>query len=246
MKTSAVLTTTAMIATLSASGIAAEYQKDTFKTKGGKEVVITAIKHASLRIQYDGLEIQVDPVADYQPATDYSKFPKADIILVTHEHFDHFDRDAIEALKKDGTQVIANPSVQKMLGFGTAMANGESRTIGKALALDAVPAYNTMAGRTQFHPKGRDNGYVLTLDGLRIYIAGDTEDIPEMASLKDVDVAFLPCNQPYTMTPQQVAKAAKTIKPKVLFPYHYSATPIKRVAELLADTSIDVRIRNYQ
>jgi L-ascorbate metabolism protein UlaG (beta-lactamase superfamily) len=246
MKTSAVLTTTAMIATLSTSGLAAEYQTDTFKAKGGKEVVITAIKHASLRIQYDGLEIQVDPVANFAPATDYSKFPKADVILVTHEHFDHFDRDAIAALKKDGTQVIANPSVQKKLGFGTAMANGESRAIGKTLALDAVPAYNTTPGRTQFHPKGRDNGYVLTMDGLRIYIAGDTEDIPEMASVKDIDVAFLPCNQPYTMTPEQVAKAAKTIKPKVLFPYHYSETPIKRVAELLADTSIDVRIRNYQ
>ena len=235
-----------MTTTLATESLAAGYQTDTFKTEGGKEVVITAIKHASLRIQYDGLEIQVDPVVKFAPATDYAKFPKADVILVTHEHFDHFDRDAIEALKKDGTQVIANPSVQKMLGFGTAMANGESRTIGKAITLDAVPAYNMTAGRTQFHPKGRDNGYVLTLDGLRIYIAGDTEDIPEMAKLKDIDVAFLPCNQPYTMTPQQVAKAAKTIKPKVLFPYHYSETPIKRVSELLSDTSIDVRIRNYQ
>ena len=233
-----------MASTIAAT--AAEYQTDTFKTKGGKEVVITAIKHASLRIQYDGLEIQIDPVAEYAPATDYSKFPKADIILVTHEHFDHFDRDAIEALKKDGTQVIANLSVQKMLGFGMALANGESHVLAKGISLDAVPAYNTTPGHTQFHPKGRDNGYVLTMDGLRIYIAGDTEDIPEMANLKDIDVAFLPCNQPYTMTPQQVAKAAKTIKPKVLFPYHYSATPVKRVAELLADTSIDVRIRNYQ
>ena len=233
-----------MASTIAAT--AAEYQTDTFKTKGGKEVVITAIKHASLRIQYDGLEIQVDPVANYQPETDYSKFPKADIILVTHEHFDHFDRDAIKALKKDGTQVIANPSVQKMLGSGMVLANGESHVLAKGIALDAVPAYNTTPGHTQFHPKGRDNGYVLTMDGLRIYIAGDTEDIPEMANLKDIDVAFLPCNQPYTMTPQQVAKAAKTIKPKVLFPYHYSATPVKRVAELLAGTSIDVRIRNYQ
>ena len=236
-----------MTTTIAASGLAAEFQTDSFKTKGGKDVVITAIKHASLRIQFDGLEIQVDPVGkDCKPATDYTAFPKADIILVTHEHFDHFDRDAIAALKKDSTQVIANPAVQKMLGFGTAMANGESRPIGKVLALDAVPAYNTTAGRTQFHPKGRDNGYVLTLDGLRIYIAGDTEDIPEMAKLKDIDVAFLPCNQPYTMTPEQVAKAAKIIKPKVLFPYHYSETPIKRVVELLADTAIDVRIRNYR
>ena len=229
-----------------ASTAMAGLQSDTFKTASGKSVTITAIKHASLQIQYDGLEIQVDPVAKYPPATDYAKFPKADVILVTHEHFDHFDRDAIAALKKGGTQVIANPSVQKMLGFGTVMANGESRVIGKTITLDAVPAYNTTAGRTQFHPKGRDNGYVLTLDGLRIYTAGDTEDIPEMAKLKDIDVAFLPCNQPYTMTPEQVAKAAKTIKPKVLFPYHYSETPIKRVSELLSNTSIDVRIRNYR
>jgi len=243
MKTPTILAASVLMTT---GCVAGNYQTDTFKTKGGKEVVITAIKHASLRIQYDGLEIQVDPVAEYAPATDYSKFPKADVILVTHEHFDHFDRDTIAALRKDGTQIIANPVVQKMLGFGTALANDESHALAKGIALDAVPAYNTTPGHTQFHPKGRDNGYVLTIDGLRIYIAGDTEDIPEMAKLKDIDVAFLPCNQPYTMTPEQVAKAARTIKPKVLFPYHYSQTPVKRVAELLADTSIDVRIRNYQ
>ena len=109
-----------MASTIAAT--AAEYQTDTFKTKSGKEVVITAIKHASLRIQYDGLEIQVDPVVKFAPETDYAKFPKADIILVTHEHFDHFDRDAIAALEKDVTQVVANPSVQKMLGHGTATA----------------------------------------------------------------------------------------------------------------------------
>ena len=233
-----------MASTLAA--IAAEYQTDTFKTKEGKAVTITAIKHASLRIQYDGLEIQVDPVAKYAPETDYAKFPKADVILVTHEHFDHFDRDAIAALKKDGTQVIANPAVHRMLGSGTALTNGEQHVIAKGIKLYAVPAYNTTSGRTQFHPKGRDNGYVLTMDGLRIYVAGDTEDIPEMSALKDIDVAFLPCNQPYTMTPEQVAKAARTIRPKVLFPYHYSQTPIKNVVELLAGSGIDVRIRNCQ
>ena len=243
MKTPTILAASVLMTT---GCVAGNYQTDTFKTKGGKEVVITAIKHASLRIQYDGLEILVDPVAEYAPATDYSKFPKADVILVTHEHFDHFDRDTIAALRKDGTQIIANPAVQKMLGFGTALANGESHAPAKGLSLDAVPAYNTTPGRTQFHPKGRHNGYVLTIDGLRIYIAGDTEDIPEMTKLKDIDIAFLPCNQPYTMTPEQVAKAARTIKPKVLFPYHYSQTPVKRVAELLVDTSIDVRIRSYQ
>ena len=239
----AVFAATAAFAT---AGDALDFQTDTFKTKEGKAVTITAIKHASLRIQYDGLEIQVDPVAKYAPETNYEKFPKADIILVTHEHFDHFDRDTIATLKKDGTEIVANPAVQKMLGFGVAMTNGESRVLAKGIKMDAVPAYNTTPGHTQFHPKGRDNGYVLTIDGLRIYIAGDTEDIPEMASLKDIDVAFLPCNQPYTMTPEQVVKAARTIKPKVLFPYHYSQTPIKQVADLLTGSGIDVRIRNYQ
>lgn len=236
----------AATAAFATTGCAMGFQTDTFKTKESKDVVITAIKHASLRIQYDGLEIQVDPVAKYAPETDYSKFPKADVILVTHEHFDHFDRGTIAALKQDGTQVFANPAVQKMLGSGTALANGEQRTLAKGISIAAVPAYNTTPGHTQFHPKGRDNGYVLTMGGLSIYIAGDTEDIPEMANLKDIDVAFLPCNQPYTMTPEQVAKAARTIKPKVLFPYHYSQTPIKQVADILAGSGIDVRIRNYQ
>ena len=241
MKNTLTMTTLAVTTAITTTALAAQFQTDTFRTKGGKDVVITAIKHASLRIQYDGLEIQVDPVAKYAPETDYAKFPKADVILVTHEHFDHFD-----ALKKDGTQVVANPSVRKMLDFGIALTNGESRAISKTVALDAVPAYNTTPGRERFHPKGRDNGYVLTIDGLRIYIAGDTEDIPEMASLKDIDVAFLPCNQPYTMTPEQLSKAARAIKPKVLFPYHYSSTPAKNIVERLAGSGIDVRIRNYQ
>ena len=222
------------------------FQTDSFKTKSGKTVTITAIKHSSLRIQFDGLEIQVDPVVKYEPETDYSAFPKADVILITHEHFDHFDSAAIKALKKKDTQIFANPAAQKKLGSGTALKNGESRELAKGVQLEAVPAYNTSPGHTKFHPKGRDNGYVLTLDGFRIYIAGDTEVIPEMEALKNIDVAFLPCNQPYTMTPEQVAQAAKTINPKVLFPYHYAETPIKRVVELLKGTPIDVRIRNYQ
>lgn len=236
----------AMTISLTSGCFAAGFQTDTFKTKSGKTVTITAIKHASLRIEYDGLEIQVDPVVKYAPETDYSAFPKADVILITHEHFDHCDPAAISALKKAGTQVFANPAVQKKLGLGVALENGDSQVLAKGIQLDAVPAYNTSPGHTKFHPQGRDNGYVLTLDGLRIYIAGDTEVIPEMAELKNIDVAFLPCNQPYTMTPEQVAKAARIINPKVLFPYHYSETPVQRVAELLKGTLIDVRIRNYQ
>ena len=246
MKPLTLIAAIAMTISLTTGCFAAGFQTDTFKTKSGKTVTITAIKHASLRIEYDGLEIQVDPVEGLAPETDYSAFPKADVILITHEHFDHCDPEAISALKKAGTQVFVNPAVKKKLGLGVALENGDSRVIAKGIQLDAVPAYNTSPGHTKFHPQGRDNGYVLTLDGLRIYIAGDTEVIPEMVELKNIDVAFLPCNQPYTMTPEQVAKAARIINPKVLFPYHYSETPVQRVAELLTDTSIDVRIRNYQ
>lgn len=249
MKTSSMFAAvTAILSTLSPNSPADEFQKDVFLTPGGKNVVITAIKHASFRIQYGGMEIQVDPVGKgCAPATDYSAFPKADVILVTHEHFDHFDREAICALEKEETLVVANPVVRDMLGFGTALRNGERSEVAAGVSVAAVPAYNMTPGRTKFHPKGRDNGYVLTLDGFRIYIAGDTEDIPEMAELAGtVDVAFLPCNQPYTMTPTQLARAARTIRPKVLFPYHYSDTPIGEVTELLKDTGIDVRIRNFR
>ena len=226
---------------------AASSQTDSFEAPNGKTVTFTCIKHATLRIQYDGLEIQIDPVGKgLKPQTDYAQFPKADIVLVTHEHFDHFDRDAIAVLRKESTAVYANPAVQGMLGYGTALRNGESAKVREDVSIEAVPAYNTTPGHEKFHPKGRDNGYVLTLGGFRVYIAGDTEDIPEMAALKDIDVAFLPCNQPYTMTPKQAAAAAKTIKPKTLFPYHYSETPVQKVADLLNGTGIDVRIRNYQ
>ncbi len=220
--------------------------QDTFKTRTGKKVVITAIKHASIRITYHGTEFEIDPVGEMDPKTDYSKFPKADYILITHEHFDHLDKAAIASLEKKGTVMIANKNSVDMLGKGKVMNNWDSLTLAKGISLKAVPAYNITPGHTQFHPQGRDNGYILTLDGLRIYIAGDTEDINEMKDIHDIDIAFLPCNQPYTMTPEQVAKVARIIKPKVLFPYHYSSTKIEQVSQLLRGTHIDVRIRNYQ
>lgn len=219
---------------------------DTFKTPGGKEVVITAIKHASMRISFDGKEIQVDPVTMMGQKTDYGLMPKADYILVTHEHGDHLDKVAVAQLEKAGTVIVTNANSAKILGKGRVMHNGDTLTLANGIQLQAVPAYNITPGHTQFHPKGRDNGFILTLDGLRIYIAGDTEDIEEMKEIKDVDIAFLPTNQPYTMTPEQTARVARIIRPKVLFPYHYSDTPIERVMELLKGEDIDVRIRNYQ
>ena len=194
------------IACLMALGCQAQQQTDEFTTKSGKKVRFTCIKHASIQINYNGLEIQIDPVGKgMKPETDYSQFPKADIILVTHEHHDHFDSDAIAQLRTASTKIYLNPAVHKMFGSGKALKNGDKVKIANDITIEAVPAYNTTPGREQFHPKGRDNGYILTLDGMRIYIAGDTEDIPEMANIKDISIAFLPCNQPYTMTIEQAA-----------------------------------------
>ena len=221
------------------------YETESFATQSGEKVIISLIKHGTLAINYKDLWIHVDPVGGYGKPTDYaSEFPKADVILVTHEHGDHLDADAIKALTKEGTQLLLNAKSQQQLGFGITLNNGESFKLPYNIRLDAVPAYNTTPDHTKFHPKGNGNGYVLTIDGLRIYIAGDTEDIPEMADLKDIDIAFLPVNQPYTMTVEQCVKAAKTIKPKVLFPYHFSQTDLSGLKGQLP--GVDVRIRNMQ
>lgn len=221
------------------------YDVERFTSDGGTPVEITLIKHASLEIRYKGLSIQVDPVAQMGQPTDYAtEFSKADVILVTHEHFDHCDKDAIATLRKEGTRLITNARCAEMLGWGEVLANGDSTTLPGGILLDAVPAYNTTEGHQQFHPKGRDNGFVLTLDGLRIYIAGDTEDIPEMKDIQDLDIAFLPVNQPYTMTPEQCISAAKVLAPKVLIPYHFSQTDLSAIPNALPD--IDVRLRRMQ
>ena len=222
------------------------YEVDVFKTKSGKTLKFYALVHASIRIEYDGREIEIDPVTKLGNKTiDYTAMPKADYIFVTHEHGDHFDKEALKQLTGDKTQLITNKRCAEMLGYGEIMVNGQSSTFND-ITVEAVPAYNISEGRTQFHPKGRDNGYILTIDGLRIYIAGDTEDIPEMQDIKDIDIAFLPCNQPYTMTTEQLVKAAKTVKPKVLFPYHYGQTDVKGIPAQLKDYGIDVRIRHYE
>jgi len=228
-------------------GRALAQASDSFQTPGGKTVTIHHIKHASIHFEYDGMHIYADPVGTtIEPKTDVSLLPKANIILVTHEHADHYDPMALPQMYLPATALYANPSVVSKAHRGVALNNGDSIVFRQDIKIYAVPAYNTTEGREKFHPKGRDNGYILQLDGLRIYIAGDTEDIPEMANVKDIDVAFLPCNQPYTMTIDQLVNAANTIKPKVLFPYHYSDTPINQVRMRLAGSGIDVRIRAYK
>lgn len=221
---------------------AARYEVETFQTKSGKPLAITLIKHGSLEIYYDGLSIQVDPVSGMGKPTDYAaEFPKADFILVTHEHGDHYDPTALDALQGENTLLITNARCAEMRGAGIVMANGDSRELRQDIRLDAVPAYNYSEGRTMFHPQGRDNGFILTIDGFRIYIAGDTEDIPEMAEIKDIDVAFLPVNQPYTMTVDQCVNAARVILPKVLIPYHFSQTDLSGLPDRLPGMTVLLR-----
>ena len=233
------------------------YEVDEFTTASGKTIKFHALMHACIRIQYDGKEIQIDPVSKLGNRTiNYAEMPKADYIFVTHEHADHYDANALKTLIADRTQLVMNKRCADMYGSGRVMVrsalgtlrsakNGDKLQLGD-ITVEAVAAYNSTPGREQFHPKGRDNGYILTIDGLRIYIAGDTEDIPEMSAIKDIDIAFLPCNQPYTMTPEQLIRAAKVIKPRVLFPYHYGQTDLSTVPAALKGTGIDVRIRHYE
>lgn len=227
---------------------AQDYKVETFKTKSGKDVNITLIKHATLAIDFQGYEIHVDAVPNY--GTDYSKFPKGDLILVTHEHGDHFNPETIELISKPNNLLFMNQRCFDRMNKGMVLRNGDMRNISKDISLKVVPAYNTTPDHLQFHPKGVGNGYVLNIDGLKIYIAGDTEDIPEMANQKDeeIDVAFIPVNQPYTMTVEQAIRAAWMIQPKVLIPYHFSKTDVAPIKQRLeADLSgIEVRLRDMQ
>ena len=208
---------------------ASAYEVDSFTTKSGKTVKFHALVHSSIRIEYDGKEIMIDPVTKLgDKVIDYSAMPKANYIFVTHEHFDHLDTAAIKRLTGDNTQLITNQRCAEMLGYGQVMTNGDRLQVADDFTVEAVPAF------------------ILTLDGLRIYIAGDTEDIPEMADIKDIDVAFLPCNQPYTMTVEQLLNAVRVFKPKVLFPYHYGQTDVSGIPAQLETDGIEVRIRHYE
>lgn len=235
----------AAVVCISASGAGA-YQAETFKTPAGGEVKITLIAHGCLCIDYAGLNIQIDPVASGMGLkNDYSGFPKADFIFVTHEHGDHLDPKAIAALSKESTVIYANAKSRGQLGKGAVLENGDAITLGtNDVRVTAVPAYNTTPGRERFHPKGNGNGYVFDFGGFKVYVSGDTEDVPELSKLADlgIDVAFLSVNQPYTMTPQQCIKAAATIRPKTLIPYHLGNTDLRAIKTGLADPAIDLRL----
>jgi L-ascorbate metabolism protein UlaG (beta-lactamase superfamily) len=203
------------------------------------------IGHGSLMFKHNGYVIYVDPV---RTSGNYDFLPKADLILVTHEHGDHLDTKLIGDLKKEGTLLFCNETSAKSVTWGMAMKAGDRQEINNII-IEAVPAYNIVNEATPghpFHPKGSGLGYVLTIGGKKIYVAGDTENTPEMKALKNIDVAFLPMNLPYTMTPAMVADAALAFKPRILYPYHFGDTDTNEIVNLLKNSGIDVRIRKLK
>ena len=221
------------------------FEEDTIPTSQG-DLKITCIGHGTLMFVYDGKTIHVDP---WSRLADYSKLPQADLILVTHEHQDHLDTQAIATLEKANTRIVINQACAQKVPNGIVMKNGDTRNL-HGLKIEAAPAYNIVHKRSSgepYHPRGNGNGYIVTFGDKRVYIAGDTENIPEMKSLKNIDIAFLPMNLPYTMTPEMTADAAKAFKPKILYPYHYGQTDPQKIVNLLKDSpNIEVRIRKLQ
>lgn len=218
------------------------FEKDQFSTSVG-ELEIVFLGHGTLLMEIQGKVIHIDP---FGRVADYSQLPAADLILITHEHQDHLDPDAIDKIQKADTEFIISASCAGKVKRGAVMANGDRKLI-MGIDVEAVPAYNLVHTRENgqpFHPPGIGNGYVLNIGDRRVYIAGDTENTPEMKSLQRIDIAFLPMNLPYTMTPEMVADAAAAFRPKILYPYHFGSTDPSRLKELLSqDADIEVRIR---
>jgi L-ascorbate metabolism protein UlaG (beta-lactamase superfamily) len=211
-------------------------QDDVEQTQDGP-ITIRPLVHASVLLQFREKNYYIDPALTY----DWASLPKADLILVTHEHQDHLSPTVIAQIRKESTQIIANEASAAKLPGAIVMRNGDRREI-LDVTVGAVPAYNVV--RTQYHPKGRDNGYVITFADRRVYLAGDTEATSEMKALEKIDIAFLPINLPFTMTPQDAADAARAFKPRILYPYHQGSSDPNVVKSTLADLKeVEVRVR---
>ncbi|MGD0666137.1 MAG: MBL fold metallo-hydrolase [Bryobacteraceae bacterium] len=224
-----------------AAGLGFAAAPEEFATSAGT-VRITPIQHASLMIQAGGKVLYVDPAFG-----SYDDLPAADYILISHIHADHMAPAIVDKLRKPGTVILGPKTVAASIAGCTVISNGERKALGPFL-VEAVPAYNLTRGPAPgelYHPKGRDNGYVVTYGGKRFYFSADTEDIPEMRALKNIDVAFVCMNLPYTMPPQEAAAAARAFHPAIVYPYHYRGSDLNVFAKALAGTGIEVRVRDW-
>ena len=209
------------------------------------DIQIQPLNHATFTLEWNGKKIFVDPVGGAQR---FKGTP--DLILVTDIHGDHLNADTLKAVAREDTQIIVPQAVAEQLPAALkskmmVIANGETKEV-QGVPIEAVPMYNLTPDRLKFHAKGRGNGYVVTLAGKRIYISGDTEDIPEMRALKNIDVAFVCMNLPYTMTVEQAASAVKEFKPKIVYPYHYRGSDTEKFKKLVGDNGgIEVRLRDW-
>ena len=229
--------------------IPGSFTRELFETSSGTLTLI-CIGHASLMIEWQGLVIHVDA---HSGQADYKSFPVADMIILTHEHHDHLDLIALEQICSPQTDVVCPELVAERIGSSiqqqrmTILHNGQSAVV-RGLRIEAVPAYNIEGMRSPgvpFHPPGHGNGYVINFGGLVFYLAGDTEPIPEMHELPEIDIAFLPLKAGVTMTSEMAARAAKIVQPKILYPYHTATTDVSKLVEMLSDeTDIEVRVRD--
>lgn len=235
----------AALAIVAAAAHAQGLEKDVIPTSAG-EVSVTFVGHGTLIFGYGGKAIHVDP---FGKLADYATLPKADLVLITHAHGDHLDPGALAAIRRPDTPVVVAPDCEGKVEGAVVLQNGERKTLA-GIEVAAVPAYNLVHVRPDgmpYHPRGRGNGYVLTFGDTRIYVAGDTENVPEMKALERLAVAFLPMNLPYTMTPEMVADAARAVRPRVLYPYHFGDTDTARLLALLKDEKgVEVRIRRMK
>ncbi|MGA7292100.1 MAG: MBL fold metallo-hydrolase [Terriglobales bacterium] len=217
-------------------------QTQTFPTAAG-DVRITPIYHASTLIEAGGKVIYLDPA---KPAK-LTGLPKANLILITDIHGDHMDPASIAEISTAETEIMAAPAVVATVKNAEPIANNETKKW-QGWTIEAIPAYNLKRGPTPgklYHDKGRGNGYVLTYGGKRFYFSGDTENIPEMRALKNIDVAFICMNLPYTMPPEEAAEAVKAFHPKIVIPYHYRGSDLSVFKRDLEGTGIEVRLLDW-